>query len=110
MIERHFLRLRARHDIDSEEEAAIRSAIGEVREYQAGRTVIHAEEYIDQSTLLLDGLMCRYKDLKNGQRQIAELHVPGDFADVHSYVLKRLDHNIMTLTWLLGALRPRVGD
>jgi len=29
---------------------------------------------------------------------------------VHSYVLKRLDHNIMTLTWLLGALRPRVGD
>jgi len=42
--------------------------------------------------------MCRYKDLAGGQRQIAELHVAGDFADLHSFTLKRLDHNVLTLT------------
>ena len=41
--------------------------------------------------------MCRYKDLRNGQRQIMELHVPGDFLDLHSFLLKRLDHNVMSL-------------
>jgi CRP-like cAMP-binding protein len=26
-----------------------------------------------------------------------ELHVPGDFVDLHSFLLKRLEHNVMTL-------------
>lgn len=98
MIERHLKRMALRHEISAEEEHAIRSLFTEVHEYPANKTVIRAEQQIEFSTLLLDGLMCRYKDLKNGQRQIAELHVPGDFADIHAYVLKRLDHNIMTLT------------
>jgi CRP-like cAMP-binding protein len=42
--------------------------------------------------------MCRYKDLRNGSRQISELHVAGDFVDLHSFTLKKLDHSIMTLT------------
>jgi CRP-like cAMP-binding protein len=42
--------------------------------------------------------MCRYKDLRNGERQITEINVAGDFADMHSYSLKRLDHNLMTLS------------
>ena len=56
--------------------------------------------------LLLDGLVCRYKDLRNGQRQITELHVPGDFADLHSFTLKRLDHNLLTLTPCRIAIVP----
>jgi len=43
-------------------------------------------------------MMCRYKDLANGARQITELHVAGDFVDLHSFTLKRLDHNIMAMT------------
>ena len=50
--------------------------------------------------------MCRYKDLTNGQRQITELHVPGDFVDLHSFTLKKLDHNILTLTPCRVALVP----
>jgi CRP-like cAMP-binding protein len=48
--------------------------------------------------MLLDGIACRYKDLRSGKRQISEIHVAGDFVDLHSYTLKRLDHNIMSLT------------
>lgn len=98
MIERHLLKLRARDSLSAEEEQAIRSAIGDVRDHPAGRTIIHANVELSESTLVLDGLISRYKDLRNGQRQVTELHVPGDFADLHSFTLKRLDHDLMALT------------
>jgi CRP-like cAMP-binding protein len=98
MIEPHLLKVRARHSISAEEEAAIRRAIREVRDLPADRTFIRAGELLNFSTLLLEGLMCRFKDLRNGERQITEINVAGDFADMHSYTLKRLDHNLMTLS------------
>jgi CRP-like cAMP-binding protein len=47
---------------------------------------------------LLDGMVCRYKDLRSAARQITALHIAGDFVDLHSFSLKRLDHNLLTLT------------
>ena len=106
MIERHLLKLRARAPVGEDEEQAIRDAVGEVRTYPADHVVIRAGQRIEASTLLLDGIMCRYKDLSDGQRQITELHVSGDFVDLHSFTLKRLDHNIMTLTPCRVAMVP----
>lgn len=98
MIEKHLMKLRARDDISAEEEQALRDALGEVQTIPADRTFIQAGKELNNSTLLLEGFICRYKDLSDGQRQITELHVAGDFADLHSFTLKHLDHNIMTLT------------
>ena len=106
MIERHLMKLRARDELSSDEEQAIRGAIAEFRDYPADKTFIKPGERLDHSTLLLDGLMCRYKDLRDGQRQITELHVAGDFADMHSFTLKRLDHSVMTLTPCRAAIVP----
>ena len=106
MIEKHLMRLRARDSVSAEEEKAVRDAISETRRVPAKTTIIHAGQLLSTSTLLLDGLMCRYKDLRNGQRQITELHVAGDFVDLHSFSLKRLDHNIMALTPCQIALVP----
>ena len=98
MIEKHLMKLRARDDLGEAEEGALREAVTEYRDYRADLTFIEPNQELRHSTLLLDGLMCRYKDLRNGQRQITELHVAGDFADLHSFTLKRLDHSVMTLT------------
>lgn len=98
MIEKHLMKLRARDDISAAEEQALRDALGEVQTIPADRTFIQAGKELNSSTLLLEGFICRYKDLSDGQRQITELHVAGDFADLHSFTLKHLDHNIMTLT------------
>lgn len=106
MIERHLQRLRARDSINEQEEAAIRGAIAEYRDIPAQTTFLPAGKDLDFSTMLLDGLMCRYKDLRNGERQISELHVPGDFADLHSFSLKHLDHSVMTLTACKIAVVP----
>lgn len=98
MIDRHIMKLRARHEISAAEEAALKSAVSEQREYPADHVFARRSELLEHSTVLLEGIVCRYKDLRNGERQISELHVAGDFADLHSFTLKKLDHNVMTLT------------
>ncbi len=106
MIELHLQRLRARHAIGPDEEAAILSLVSEVREYPADYLAIPEDKLLTESTLLLKGLMCRAKDLADGSRQVTELHVPGDFADLHSFTLKRLDHDVRTLTRCQVAVIP----
>jgi len=106
VIERHLLKLRARDTVSPEEEQAIRDSISEVRTVPADHNVVLAGTVLHHSVLLLEGIMCRHKDLSEGQRQITELHVPGDFADLHSFTLKRLDHSIMTLTPCRYAIVP----
>lgn len=106
MIERHFAKLRARGVLSPEEEQAIRASVAEIRTVPADTLVVRAFEVQDHSTLLLDGILCRFKDLRNGQRQITELHVAGDFADLHSFTLKYLDHDVMSLTPCRVAIVP----
>lgn len=97
-VEKYLLKLRARDSIDAAEEEAIRWSITELVEYPADHVLVRAGEQLHFSTLVVAGLICRYKDLSNGQRQITAIHVPGDFADLHGFTLKHLDHNVMALS------------
>lgn len=106
MIEAHLKKLRARDELSAEEERAIRSAVAEIKDFRSDLTVVRADVELNSSMLLIDGIMCRYKDLRDGSRQISELHVAGDFADLHSFTLKRLDHHVMTLTPCRVAIVP----
>jgi CRP-like cAMP-binding protein len=92
------LKMRARDTVSEEEEAVLRDSFADFREVGAGRTVVRSGVQLNESTLLIDGLACRYKDLADGQRQIMEIHVAGDFVDLHSFLLKRLEHNVGALT------------
>ncbi|WP_010186287.1 Crp/Fnr family transcriptional regulator [Sphingomonas sp. PAMC 26605] len=106
MIEKLLLKLRARDDVSAEEEDILRGLVADTKEVAADVTVVRAQVDLSVSNILLAGLMCRYKDLYNGERQITELHVPGDFVDLHSFPLKRLDHNVMALVPCKIALVP----
>jgi CRP-like cAMP-binding protein len=106
MIERHLMKLRARDDVSAEEESAIRASVAQLREVPADTLIIRAEEPLEVSTILFDGIACRAKDLRSGERQITELHVAGDYMDLHSFTLKRLDHDVLALTPCTIALVP----
>ena len=106
MIDKHLMKLRARDEIDAAEEAAIRSSVREVIAVPARGTVVPAKTKVDICTILLSGIACRQKDLSDGRRQITELHVPGDFTDLHSFTLKYLDHEIVALTACTFAVVP----
>ena len=106
MIDRHLMKLRARDEVSAAEESALREMISEVRDFPADRTIIRSNVHLESSMLILSGLMCRFKDLPNGLRQVTALHVAGDFADLHSFTLKKLDHNVGTMTPCKVAIVP----
>lgn len=103
---RLMLKLRARDVVTDEEEAVLRDSVSEIRELPAHKVIVKAGVTLSNCTLLIDGIICRYKDLKDGQRQIMELHVPGDFLDLHSFLLKRLEHDVGSMTPVRIALVP----
>ena len=98
MIDHHLKKLRQRDEISAQEEAAIRAAMGEVRDVRADVEFIRRGEELNCSTLLISGWMARAKQMADGQRQISELHIAGDFLDLHSFTLKTLDHDVITLS------------
>jgi CRP-like cAMP-binding protein len=106
LIEAHLLKLRKRDTISSAEERAIRSVIKEARRVPARTTLIREGERLEQSLLLIDGWLGRAVDMKEGGRVITEIHVAGDFADLHGFTLKRLDHDVVTLSGSLIATAP----
>lgn len=106
MIEKLLLKLRARDAVAPEEEEALLGAMGEVEDVPARKTVVKRGETLNRSMLLVEGLMCRFKDLRSGRRQITALHVAGDFLDLHGFTLKHLDHDVMALAPCRIALFP----
>jgi CRP-like cAMP-binding protein len=100
------MKLRARDEISAEEEQAIRDCVAEVRDYPVDAVVIRAGEELQVSLLLLEGLIARAHQLSEGERQITELHVPGDFADIHGFTLKRLDHDVVAMSRCKVAIVP----
>ena len=100
------MKLRARDRISAEEQQILADSIAEIREIPAGRTIVRAGVEVDKCTLLIEGIVCRYRDLADGQRQIMELHVTGDFLDLHSFMLKQLEHDVGSMTEVRMAFVP----
>ena len=44
--------------------------------------------------------------MQSGERQVTELHIAGDLPDLHAFTLKRLDHDILTLSECVVAIVP----
>src|SRR5690606_34762116 len=58
------------------------------------------------SQLLISGVAARSKQMEDGGRQITELHIDGDFVDLHSFLLKKLDHDVVAMSPVRMALVP----
>lgn len=92
--------------LEPEERALLEGSITEVRSLEPRTTLVRAGDVLHQSTLLVEGILSRYIDDRNGLRQLVAVHVPGDFVDLHGYPLKRLDHDVATMTMAKVAIVP----
>lgn len=98
MIDRLLLKLRRFDMVSAEEEQALRDAVWKTVSFKRGETIVEAKTELDVSNLLVEGFVHRLKDLKSGARQTLQLAVPGDFVDLHSLLLKQLDHDVAALS------------
>ena len=106
MIEKLLMNLRVRDDISAEEEAVLREAVTGSIAVRADRLAVREGEIMDHSMILLSGIASRRKDMRDGRRQYTQLHVAGDFTDLHSFTLKYLEHDIAALSDCTFALVP----
>ena len=106
MITEKFLKGRQGVELDYEERAAIEQAVSEVRIIPARTLLVEAGKPLRHSVLIVEGMMCRYIADRDGVRQLVGLHLPGDFIDLHSYILNRLEHDIASLTEARIAIVP----
>jgi CRP-like cAMP-binding protein len=96
-ITARFLLGRRRKDLPADDLAALEQSTDGVRQLPPRKIIVHANEPVGHSTLLLQGFMCRYMDDRAGHRQLVAIHVPGDFVDLHGYPMEKLDHDVATI-------------
>jgi CRP-like cAMP-binding protein len=66
--------------------------------FQAGADLVREGARPDTSMLVVDGFTTRYRDAADGSRQITAIHIPGDFVDLHSLLLREMDHSVGALS------------
>jgi CRP-like cAMP-binding protein len=76
------------------------------RSYERGEDIISEGEKVEDIHLVLTGLAARTKILRDGERQIMALLVPGDLCDVEVFILDALDHNITAMSQTTCVLIP----
>lgn len=80
--------------ISAEEGAALAALPVRLRDYPRGGMIVQQGSRPEESAMLLEGIAFRYKLLPDGARQIVSLQIPGDFVDLHGFVLKPIDHAV----------------
>lgn len=102
-----FRKLKVRDpSLSLEEGRVLEEAVSHCLDLPADVDLVCWGELVDVSTLVIDGWTCRYGQLEDGRRQIMALHMGGDFIDLHSFPLRRMDHSVATLTPCRVAIVP----
>jgi CRP-like cAMP-binding protein len=112
MLERLLLKLELRDRLHPDEHSALGESFGGPKWYAAGSEVVRQGSSPGESTLLLEGLTGRSVILKDGSQQITALHIPGDFVDLHSFLIRTMDHSVVALTdcTMAGVPHPKLRD
>lgn len=102
----HILRNRQGGELTAEERKILDASVSELRTFPAGTTLIHHGIPVDVSTMLVKGIMTRHLHDHEGRRHMVAVHFPGDFVDLHAFVLRSLDHDVGALTDVTVAIVP----
>jgi len=99
-------KLTRRDIVSATEIAALAEVLEPPRKVDAGVDIVLEHAFTDHSILLLSGFTARYSTLADGRRQITEINVAGDFVDLHSLLMKQMDHGVVTLCPCIIAHAP----
>jgi hypothetical protein len=79
--------------------------------FGAGTNIVVEGETPRAAFVVTRGLAHRYRLMPDGRRQILTILLPGDFLDLHGFLLKAMDHSVATFGRQHARHdRPRDGD
>ncbi len=85
-------------ELSKDDRAAIEALPVRTKMVGERRDIIREGVVPTECCLLVSGMVCRYKMLSNGRRQILSFHFAGDLPDLQSLHLKTMDHSLATIT------------
>jgi len=80
--------------LSKEDEQELRNLSGASRELAPGEAVVHEGDQPNSTTLVQSGVLCRYKHVAEGKRQIMSFHIAGDIPDLQSLFMQSMDHSL----------------
>jgi CRP-like cAMP-binding protein len=89
------------------EKQVLAGATARTLAFRPGEDLVHEGEEPAECHLVLDGVLCRYKLLGEGKRQIVALLLAGDLCDLCGLMMGRMDHSVGTLSAGTVAVIPR---
>ena len=89
--------LKQRDDLSGADLRRLRRLRTEHAVFAPGEVIVPADRKAHRSCMMLRGFSARSHRLvgRPGERVITALHVPGDFVDLHGFVLAGLEHSIV---------------
>lgn len=104
---RPFIRtLEQRDKLSPDELRLLSSAQIRVQPFRRGQEIVRAKSRPVESCVMFQGISGRETMTSEGKRQISALHIAGDFVDLHSFSLKRMDHAVIALTEVTAIFIP----
>jgi CRP-like cAMP-binding protein len=98
-LERFVARLRTRSELSDEEAGAILALTGREVGTKGHGIIVRPGQMVEETCLVVRGIVGSFDQLHDGSRQITELHIPGDMCDLHSVAVPRVG-------WGIEALAP----
>jgi CRP-like cAMP-binding protein len=99
-------KLRTLSDLDDEDAAALAGLPLRTKAVGENSDILREGGRASECCLVLQGLVCRYKMVAGGRRQILSFHLPGDLPDLQGLYLNTMDHSLSALTPARIALIP----
>jgi CRP-like cAMP-binding protein len=82
---------------DERVEEAVRELSLRTRDVSPGGEIVRAGTQPTECCLVVDGFAARAQHLLDGSRQLDQIHIQGDFIDLHSLHLRLMDHSVVAL-------------
>ncbi|HWJ38561.1 MAG TPA: Crp/Fnr family transcriptional regulator [Sphingomicrobium sp.] len=85
--------------LTGEERDAILNLTGDTQQYRPNYDIISPHQRVERACLVASGLVGRYDQMLDGERQVTSIYISGDMCDLHSVVAPRV-------SWSITALSP----
>jgi CRP-like cAMP-binding protein len=85
-------------ELSEPDRAALATLPMRMKTVDEDRDIVREGSRPTECCLILEGLVCRYKMVARGRRQIVSFHFPGDMPDLQSLHLEVMDHSLAALT------------
>jgi CRP-like cAMP-binding protein len=84
--------------LSAEDKQVLAEAVTLTRDLEPNEDLIREGEQPSACHVILDGMLCRYKLLPEGRRQIVGFQIAGDLCDLSGIMMGGMDHSVGSLT------------